>query len=64
MVLFILYLDDMEKIKRIRIPAKIQVGILVYSTNIIQLGCIRELTIAHYYNRFTYTRVKRVVFNQ
>ncbi len=40
---------------------RIQIGILVASTNPIQLACIKELTIAQYYRPLSYVRVKRVV---
>lgn len=48
-----------ERIKRPRI----QIGILVASTNPVQLGCIKSLTIAHYSRPLTCTRVRRVVLN-
>lgn len=48
------------QLKRIKRP-RIQIGILVASTNPIQLACIKSLTIAHYYRPLSYKRVKRVV---
>ncbi len=40
---------------------RIQIGILVASTNPIQQACIKSLTIAHYYRPLSCKRVKRVV---
>ncbi len=51
---------QLPKVKRPRI----QIGILVASTDPIQLSCIKELTIAHYYRPLSCKRVKRVVINQ
>jgi len=52
-------MTQLQKTKRPRIL----IGILVASTNPIQLSCIKELTIAHYYRPVSCKRVKRVVLN-
>ena len=49
------------KPKRKRIPAIIQVGQLVASTNADQYACIRALTILETYNSLTYRRINRFV---
>ena len=49
------------KSKRPRIPAIIQVGQLVASTNEKQYACIRLLTILETYNSLTYIRINRFV---
>lgn len=45
------------KLKRPRIAK----GILVASTNLIQLSCIKTLTIEHHYNSLNFKRIRRVV---
>lgn len=40
---------------------RIAKGQLVASTNTLQLGCIKALHIAHYYNPVNFNRVRRVV---
>ena len=49
--------NQTNKQKRPRIAK----GNLVYSTNPIQLACIRALTIIHSYNPLTYKRIRREV---
>lgn len=52
-------MPQLEKTKRPRI----KIGILVASTNPIQLSCIKALTIAEYYRPLSFKRVRRVVLN-
>ena len=40
---------------------RVSKGILVYSTNSVQQGCIRSLVIVHYYGALNYKRIKRIV---
>ena len=47
--------------KRPRVPAKIMVGQVVYSTNPIQQGCCRVLVIYEKYHALSYKRICRFV---
>jgi hypothetical protein len=49
------------KNKRPRVPAKIMVGQVVYSTNPIQNGCCRVLVIYEKYDALSYKRICRFV---
>jgi len=49
------------KNKRPRVPAKIMVGQVVYSTNPIQQGCCRVLVIYEKYHALSYKRICRFV---
>jgi hypothetical protein len=49
------------KNKRPRMPAKIMVGQVVFSTNPIQQGCCRVLIICEMYDALSYKRISRFV---